>query len=104
MPDRPIPLRRRLFLLAAAGILPMALLSGLGLIVLLNQQRHQAERSGVELARAMSMAVDGELRATASILKSLSMSIETDVAVLRFEDHARSVLESQPNWRAIVLY
>src|SRR5688572_2501130 len=104
MPDRSIPLRRRLFLLAAAGILPMALLSGVGLVVLLKQQREQAASSGIELARAMSTAVDGELRAAASILKSLSTSIDTDAGLLRFEDRARSVLESQPHWRAIALY
>jgi len=104
MPDRSIPLRRRLFLLAAAGILPMALLSGVGLVVLLNQQREQAASSGIELARAMSTAVDGELRAAGSILKSLSTSIDTDAGLLRFEDRARSVLESQPHWHAIALY
>ncbi len=82
----------------------MALLSGVGLFVLLNQQREQAGRVGTELARALSTAVDGELRATAAILRSLSTSIDPDAGLSRFGSHARAVLDTQPHWRAIALH
>ena len=42
---RQIPLRRRLFLLAAAAILPLAVVAGIGLRALFEQQRVQAERA-----------------------------------------------------------
>jgi len=38
-----VPLRRRLFLLAAAGIVPLVVMSGIGLYALAQQQRIQAE-------------------------------------------------------------
>ena len=42
---REVPLRRRLFLLAAAAILPLAVVAGIGLRALFEQQRVQAERA-----------------------------------------------------------
>ena len=61
MATRPVPLRRRLLLLAAVAILPLALMSGIGLFALVHQQRQQAERAGIEITRALSTAVDAEL-------------------------------------------
>lgn len=45
----PPTLRRRLGLLAAASILPLALLSGAALLFTLRDQRLQAERNAIDL-------------------------------------------------------
>jgi hypothetical protein len=56
-----VPLRRRLIVLVAAGIIPIAAMSGVGLFLLAHQQRGQLERVGLELARALATGVEGEL-------------------------------------------
>ena len=99
-----VPLRRRLFLLAAVGIVPLVVVSGIGLYALAQQQRAQAERIGLELARALATAVDGELRSSASALQALA----TDAALERhdlaaFRGRAERVVETQPDWAAVFL-
>ena len=74
MPTRPVPLRSRLLLLAAVAILPLALMSGIALRALLDQQRQQTEQSSLDLARALATAVDTELRLTISALQSLALT------------------------------
>jgi signal transduction histidine kinase/ActR/RegA family two-component response regulator len=99
-----VPLRRRLFLLAAAGILPLALMAGIGLYVLAQQQRTQVERVGLELARAMASAVDGELQSSISVLESLATTVTLDRNDLPgFYERARRILGTQPDWAAIML-
>ena len=98
--DTSVPLRRRLLVLVAAGILPLALMSGLGLYVLARQQRAQIERVGVELARAVATTVDAELRGSIAVLESLGGESD-DPAYLRAR--AVRVLETQPNWVAMML-
>ena len=71
---RPTPLRRRLLLLAAVAILPLALMSGVALQALLDQQRRQTEQSSLDLARALATAVDTELRLTVSALQSPALT------------------------------
>ena len=102
-----VPLRRRLLLLAAVAILPLALMSGVALHALLEQQRMQAEQSSLDLARALATAVDTELRLTVSALESLALTDPigsadiTDLASAhRF---ARRVLASRAEWREILL-
>jgi len=51
-----IPLRRRLFVLTATGILPLAVMAGVGLYVLAQQQRAPADRQ-LTLAAGYSMHV-----------------------------------------------
>ncbi|MEO5843646.1 MAG: cache domain-containing protein, partial [Caldimonas sp.] len=107
MPMRPVPLRRRLLLLAAVAILPLALMSGVALQALLEQQRRQAEQSTLDLARALATAVDTELRLTISALQSLALtdsfgnSGEADLA--RAHASARRALATRPEWRAVLL-
>ena len=99
-----VPLRRRLFLLAAAGLLPLALMSGLGLLLLAGQQRAQAERAGLEITRALVTAVDVELRRSIAVLEVLALSVPSDESGAReFDRRARQVLATRPEWRAIVL-
>jgi signal transduction histidine kinase/ActR/RegA family two-component response regulator len=102
----PVPLRHRLLLLAVVAILPLALMSGVALQALLEQQRRQAEQSSLDLVRALATAVDTELRLTVSALESLALtdpigSAATDLASAhRF---ARRVLASRAEWREILL-
>src|SRR6185369_6402939 len=93
-----------LFLLAAAGVLPLALLSGMGLYVLYRQQVAQVERTGVDLARALATAVDAELRRSFAALEVLSSATTLERGDLKgFDERARRVLESQSQWAAIIL-
>src|SRR6266446_4577904 len=99
-----VPLRRRLFLLAAAGIVPLVVMSGIGLYALAQQQRIQAERIGLELARALATAVDAELRSSMSVVQSLATSIALDGNDRSgFRERAQRVLATQPSWAAVFL-
>jgi signal transduction histidine kinase/ActR/RegA family two-component response regulator len=99
-----VPLRRRLLLLAAAGLVPVVIMSGVGLYALARQQRTQAERIGLELARALATAVDAELRSSVSVLQSLATTVEIDPKNLTaFRQEVQPVLETQPTWAALFL-
>lgn len=57
-----VPLRRRLFGLAAAAILPVALVAAPALQALFDEQRAQGERAALEVSRALGTAVDAKPR------------------------------------------
>jgi signal transduction histidine kinase len=79
-------------------------MSGIGLHVLRQQHRVQAERVGLELARAVATAVDAELRSTISVLESLATSFALDGNDLSaFGERARRVLATQPQWAGVTL-
>jgi len=98
------PLRRRLFVLTAAGIVPLAVMAGLGLYFLARQQRAQAESVGPELARSVATAIDAELRSSMSLLRALATArtLESD-DVPAFRERALRVLSLEQNWSAITL-
>jgi hypothetical protein len=99
-----VPLRRRLLVLAVAGILPLAIISGVGLYLLADQHHRQAERVGRELARAMATAVDAELGSTVSVLEALATTPTLDRDDLRgFHERAARVVKTQPRWEAVWL-
>src|SRR5258706_5484834 len=101
---RKVPLRRRLVLLAVVGLLPLAALSGIGLFALINQQRSQAERVGLDVARALATAVDSELRRSISVLEGLATAPQLDADDIDgFNAAARRVIGVGPQWRAIFL-
>ncbi|MFL6662197.1 MAG: ATP-binding protein [Rhizobacter sp.] len=101
---RSVGLRKRLFLLAAAGILPLALMSGIGLLALVQQQREQTERTSLDLARALALAVDAELRGSSQVLEALATSTALDSGdMAAFWRVARPVAATRPYWRAIML-
>jgi signal transduction histidine kinase/ActR/RegA family two-component response regulator len=107
MAMRAAPLRHRLLLLAAVAILPLALMSGIALQALLDQQRRQTEQSALDLARALATAVDTELRLTVSALQSLALTEPLgsagEVDLANAHESARRVLAARPEWRAILL-
>ena len=99
-----VPLRRRLLLLAGVGIVPLAIMSGIGLYALAQQQRVQAQRVGLELARAVATAVDAELRSSISVLESLATTPTLDHGDLAgFRKRAGRILETQPQWAGVTL-
>jgi len=98
------PLRRRLFLVAVVGILPLTAMSGVGLYALLHQQRVQVERVGLEFARALATAVDAELRRTIAVLESLATAVALDRDDLSgFRLRAQRIVDTQRNWAAVTL-
>ena len=107
MPTRPVPLRSRLLLLAAVAILPLALMSGIALQALLEQQRLQTQQSSLNLARALATAVDTELRLTISALQSLALTeplaSASELDLAHAHASAKRVLATRPEWRAVLL-
>ena len=99
-----VPLRRRLLLLVAAGIIPLTAMSGAGLYLLARQQRIQVERVGLELARALATGVDAELRSSVSVLGALATSATLDGNDLgQFRVRAERIRKTQPHWVAVML-
>ena len=66
----PQPLRSRLFMLVASGLFPLAIAALLGTAYLIQQRRHDAQRSALELSRALATAVDSELKSIVGVLES----------------------------------
>ena len=103
-PRRIVPLRRRLLLLAAVAIVPLALMAGVAVYALARQQSAQMERSTLELARALATGVDGELRRARSVLESMATSTLLDKGDLRaYYGVAQRVASTQPYWVAIIV-
>src|SRR5829696_2874151 len=97
--------RQRIFVVVAAAVLPLAVMSAVATYVGYQQQRAQAERSGLDVARALSIAIDRELARTISVLKVLDDSLEGDnVDVRAFYGHAKRVRVHQSDWRSIIVY
>ena len=100
-------LGRRLILMAAAALLPLALMSALALQVVLNQQRRQTEQAALDLTRALATAVDNELRLTVSALEALAVTEPMRQAstgtLAPALDLAERALASRPEWLAVLL-
>ena len=99
-----ISLRRHLFALVAAGVLPLAALAAVGLLVLFEQQREAAQRRTLEITRAIATAVDGELEHSRSALQVLAASSalqRNDLAT--FYEAAQRTLAAQPRWYNLVV-
>ena len=100
-----VPLRQRLFVVVAAAVVPLAIMSAFALYAGYEQQREQAQNNGLDVARALSIAVNAELRRVISVLQVLddAPGLERD-DLAAFHEHARRAKASQPHWRSIVLY
>ncbi|HUP31019.1 MAG TPA: ATP-binding protein [Usitatibacter sp.] len=102
--SRSVPLRRRLFLLASAGILPLVVMAGVALYAVFEQQRAQAQRATLEITRALATATDAELNRTISVLQALATSPQLDTGELdAFSTRMNRVAALQPAWRGITL-
>ena len=99
-----VPLRRRLLVLVAAGILPVAVVSGIALYVFTEKQREQAGRAGLEITRALSTAVDADLDRAIAVLEVLAAAPPLDSGdVQRFHLVMQRVLAANPEWVTVVL-
>jgi len=104
---RTTPLRRRLILLVAVAIVPLAVMSGVGLAALLRQQQAATEQSAMNLTRALATAVDNELRSTVTALQTLSLNPDVGsldpAARARAHALAEDVLATRPEWLAVLM-
>ena len=91
-------------LLVAAGIVPLAAMSGFGLLMLAQERRAQAEQAGLEVTRALATAVEVELGRSIAVLRGLSIGPALDTADLkRYHDSMRRLLATRPDWFTITL-
>ncbi|RYF43161.1 MAG: response regulator, partial [Comamonadaceae bacterium] len=96
-------LRTRLLLLAASGLVPLALMLALGIAYLVEQRRAEAQRSALDISRALATAVDAELDSVAAVLETMGLNDELESAEFRaFYDAAGRVVQ-QRGWRQVVL-
>ena len=96
-------LRFRLFLLAASGLLPLAIVAGVVLAYVTAERARDAEATALQVSRALATAVDAELRATVGVLQSIALLDELQGGELQdFHGLARRVATAQ-GWRAVVL-
>jgi signal transduction histidine kinase len=99
----PQPLRSRLFMLVASGLFPLAIAALLGTAYLIQERRHNAQRSALELSRALATAVDSELKSTIGVLESLAVSRElVGTQLAPFHEMAQRVARRQ-GWRNVLL-
>ncbi|HEX4781491.1 MAG TPA: ATP-binding protein [Usitatibacter sp.] len=98
------PLRRQLVLVALVAILPLAAIAALGIALIFDQQREAEQRRMLDVARALTTAVDNELNRSISGLQVLAAASEQDNLDLdSFRDLARRALLREHAWRALVL-
>jgi signal transduction histidine kinase len=101
---RRAPLSRQLFLIAVAGILPLAILAGAGLHLMFEQRREAEQGRALEITRALATAVDTELKRSQSALQIVASAIVLDTADLdSFHTIARRAIQSQATWRSVIL-
>ncbi|RYF42472.1 MAG: response regulator [Comamonadaceae bacterium] len=96
-------LRTRLLLLAASGLVPLALMLSLGIAYLVEQRRAEAQRSALDISRALATAVDAELDSVAAVLETMGLNDELDSADFRVFYDAASRIAHQRGWRQVVL-
>lgn len=96
-------LKWRLFLLAASGLLPLAIMVALALAYLVHERQQATQRSAMALSRALATAVDAELQATVAVLRTLSQDDELRQG--QFEAFYRTAerVARQQGWRSAVL-
>ena len=98
------PLRRRLLALAAAGIVPIAVMAGIGLYALIAEDREQVARTGLELTRALASAIDAELSSSISLLQGSAISPALDEGDLqRYRVSMARILATRPDWITLTL-
>jgi signal transduction histidine kinase/CheY-like chemotaxis protein len=99
-----VSLRRLLVLLTAVGLLPLALMGVWGLHLVSEYQQREQQRSLLDLARALSSAVDAELDGAASTLTSMARTPAMEVGDLRgFYEIARAQVAAQSEWLTVIL-
>ncbi len=99
-----VSLRRLLVLLTALGLLPLALLGVWGLHLVGDYQQREQERALLDLARALSSAVDAELDASVGTLTAMGRTPVLAGGDLQgFHAFASAQVAAQPEWLAVFL-
>jgi signal transduction histidine kinase len=96
-------LKWRLFLLAASGLLPLAIMVALALAYLVHERQQATQRSAMALSRALATAVDAELHAAIAVLRTLGQSDELRLAEFEAFYRTAARVARQEGWRAVVL-
>ncbi len=101
---RSLPLRHMLVLLTAIGLLPLALL-GIWSIHVASEYRHrEQERALLDMARALSSAVDAELDSSVAALSTMAQHPAMLAGDVRgFYDVAKVQAQLQPEWLGVFL-
>ncbi len=103
-PARSVPLRSRLLTIALAGILPLALIAGLGLLSIVSDQKEMAKQRSLEATRLAATAVELELVRSLNVLQALSQSsLLEDGAIDSFAEMAQRVLPTVPGWHSLLI-
>ena len=97
------PLRFRLFLLAASGLLPLAIVAVVVLAYITNERQRDAQQTALAVSRALGTAVDSELRATIGVLQGLALSDELQPQRLPGFHALAGRVASAAGWRTVVL-
>jgi signal transduction histidine kinase len=101
---RTLPLRHLLVLLTAIGLLPLALLGIWSIHVASEYRQREQERTMLDLARALSSAVDAELDSSVAALSSMAHDPAMQAGDLRaFYEVARVLAKGQPDWLGVYL-
>ena len=101
--SRARPLRVRLMVLAASGLVPLVLVLAWGINYLIEDRRAQSERAALELSRALGTAVDAELRSIMRLLDQMGTSDELEREDLRSVYRSGIRAARQFNWHEVVL-
>src|SRR3954470_5098060 len=97
-----LSLRHLLILLTAIGLLPLALLGIWSIHVATEYREREQERAMLDLARALSSAVDAELDSSVTALSGMAHSPAMVAGDIRtFYDTARTLVGSQPDWMGV---
>jgi signal transduction histidine kinase/ActR/RegA family two-component response regulator len=101
---RPARLRHLLILLAAIGLLPLALLGVWNIQAAGEHRVREQERALLDLARALASAVDAELDGTVATLAGMAHGDTLRSGdVHAFYELARRQVQAQPDWLGVVL-
>src|SRR3970040_1500305 len=97
-------LRSHLITLVVVALVPVLVFAGV-MIVFTGNEREQALKDNLlEVARALSLAIDRELLASIRTLEALATSQHLDSGELRkFYEQARRVLEADRRWNNMLL-
>ena len=103
-PRRTYSLRHLLIMLTAIGLLPLALLGTWSIHAASQYQQREQQRLMLDLARALSSAVDAELDGSVAILTGLGRAPELQDGDLRaFHAVAAELVKAQPEWLGVIL-
>src|SRR6476469_10393802 len=101
---RTLPLRHLLVLLTAIGLLPLALLGIWSIHVASEYRQREQERALLDMARALSSAVDAELDSSVAALSTMAQSPAMVAGDVRaFYEVASTQAKAQPEWLGVFL-